>query len=512
MKSFFRAFTTLIALLSATLACNFPVRLARTVPEFTAENLRQTVEAMPSPAEDDKPSGEAGANPNSSGTFLLPTRAPTPEGPYFEYVTRPGDTLTGLSGRFGYGPGELQVDPPTPPQVYLPSGQSLYIPNRLAELSPAQLLLPDSELVYSPTASDFDTAAYVRQAGGYLNDHVETIEDDLLLSGAEIVQKVASELSVNPRLLLAIIDARSGWLFDHPAGAAQNRFPIGFRIPGREGLYEELRIAATQLNVAYYGWRAGDFTTIDFEDGPVLRLHPTLNGGSVAIMHLFTYFSNWEHWAEVLYGPESFSFRYHNLFGDAWGRAQAAGPLLPADLVQPDLELPFLPGTDWSLTAGPHNAWNAGTPLGAIDLAPILVEESCAVSAAWVTASSAGLVVRARHNAVALDLDGDGYEGTGWVIVYYHIAEKDMVAEGDFLGVDQLLGHPSCEGGRATGTHVHITRKYNGEWLSADGPVRFVLSGWSVEAGERIYAGRLVKGSQTVSADPSGRAGSNIRR
>jgi LasA protease len=502
----------LYALLLAIVACNFPMRLARSVPEFTAENLRQTVEAMPTPETAVEPLEGIAGTPPSSEPFSPPTLDPTPAGPYFEYVTRPGDTMAGLTGRFGFDAGELLLDPPLPEEVFLPIGQQVRVPNKLENLSPARLLLPDSELVYSPAASDFDIEGYVRLAGGYLNEHSETVKDQGVLSGAEIVHKVAAELSVNPRLLLAIIDVRSGWLFDHPPGAENERYPIGFRIPGREGLYEEIRIAATQLNLAYYGWRTGEFTTIEFDDGSALRLHPALNAGSVAIMHLFTYFSGWEGWVDSLYGPESFSFRHHNLFGDAWTRADKASPLLPEDLTQPELALPFYPNTDWSLTAGPHNAWNAGTPLGALDFAPVLIEEPCAVSTAWVTASAPGRVVRARDNVVALDLDGDGDEGTGWVLVYYHIAGQGMVAERSWLEKDQLIGHPSCEGGRATGTHVHVARKYNGEWISADGPVPFVLSGWRVEAGERIYAGRLVKGSQVVTADPSGRAGSTIRR
>ena len=31
------------------------------------------------------------------------------------------------------------------------------------------------------------------------------------------------------------------------------------------------------------------------------------------------------------------------------------------------------------------------------------------------------------------------------------------------------LGHPSCEGGNVTGTHVHLARKFNGEWIGAGG-------------------------------------------
>jgi len=98
------------------------------------------------------------------------------------------------------------------------------------------------------------------------------------------------------------------------------------------------------------------------------------------------------------------------------------GPLLPRGLEQPPLELPFVPGERWSLTAGPHNAWTSGTPRGALDLSPITGGEACAVSPAWATASAPGLVVRAADNAAALDLDGDGRESTGWVLLYYHLA------------------------------------------------------------------------------------------
>ena len=60
---------------------------------------------------------------------------------------------------------------------------------------------------------------------------------------------------------------------------------------------------------------------------------------------------------------------------------------------------------------------------------------------------------------------------------------------------------PSCEGGVATGTHLHIARKYNGEWILADGALPFVLSGWRVYAGDRPYQGKLVKGDKVITAD-----------
>jgi len=48
---------------------------------------------------------------------------------------------------------------------------------------------------------------------------------------------------------------------------------------------------------------------------------------------------------------------------------------------------------------------------------------------------------------------------------------------------------------------LHFARKYNGEWITADGPVPFVLSGWTAVAGDKPYQGTLVKGDQIITAD-----------
>jgi len=219
-----------------------------------------------------------------------------------------------------------------------------------------------------------------------------------------------------------------------------------------------------------------------------------------------------DRWMDSVYGADSFPALYTALFGDPWPRAQAAAPLIPSDLTQPTLELPFAAGERWSLTGGPHPAWNAGTPRGALDFSPISGGEPCAVSDWWATASAAGVIARAESNAVALDLDGDGLEQTGWVIVYYHLAEDGRIAAGTRVQSGTHLGHPSCQGGRATGKHVHVARKFNGEWIAADGPVPFVLSGWRAVADERNYYGALIRGAERVTSDSSGQQGSTIMR
>jgi hypothetical protein len=117
--------------------------------------------------------------------------------------------------------------------------------------------------------------------------------------------------------------------------------------------------------------------------------------------------------------------------------------------------------------------------------------------------------VRADNGAVIQDLDGDGLEQTGWVILYMHIESRDRVAPGTFLKAGERVGHPSCEGGLASGTHVHLARKYNGEWIPADQSLPFVLDGWVSRGTGDVYDGYLEKNGKTIEAW-EGRSPDNI--
>jgi hypothetical protein len=119
-----------------------------------------------------------------------------------------------------------------------------------------------------------------------------------------------------------------------------------------------------------------------------------------------------------------------------------------------------------------------------------------------VEAAAPGLVTRSENGVVVLDLDGDGREETGWVLIYLHIATQDRIPPGILVERAAKLGHPSCEGGIATGTHVHLARKYNGEWILADGPLPFTLSGWQAHAGTQPYQGALERDNKIVLACP----------
>jgi len=156
--------------------------------------------------------------------------------------------------------------------------------------------------------------------------------------------------------------------------------------------------------------------------------------------------------------------------------------------------------TTWALTGGPHTGWGTGAPFAAIDFAPPSVKGGCVPSQEWVTAVAPGLVIRSEPGIVVLDLDKDGDERTGWVVFYLHLATDGRAVVGMEVEAGQPLGHPSCEGGTSTGTHVHIARLYNGEWILAEGPLAFNLEGWVAHNGAAPYLGTLTRFGRTVTA------------
>jgi LysM repeat protein len=438
------------------------------------------------------------------------TTSPTPVPPVL-YYTQSGDTLPVLSVRFNVNPDEIISPETLPATSLLKPNLLLIIPNRLGNTTPADILFPDSEVVFSPSAVDFDVEAFVNEAGGYLSTYSQWLSTGNI-TGAQVIEKVAIENSINPRLLLALLEYQSNWVYGQPANLAQTEYPMGYIDYAYKDLYHQLAWAVQQLSIGYYGWRAGLLTELCFPNGETLRIAPTVNAGTVAIQYLFSQLYYAQQWAGNLYTPDGITGLHERMFGNYWVRAQSVEPLYPTDLSQPELELPFYAGTIWSLTGGPHSAWGKDGALSALDFAPAANENGCVESFEWVTASAPGVITRSENGVVVLDLDGDGNEQTGWAILYLHIATKDRVAVGTKLPLEGKIGHPSCEGGLATGTHVHIARKYNGEWILADGPMPFNLSGWTAHNGLAPYKGNLTKGDLIVTASTVGSYESRISR
>jgi murein DD-endopeptidase MepM/ murein hydrolase activator NlpD len=427
------------------------------------------------------------------------------------YYTQAGDTLPVVSVRFGVKPDEVSSPEDIPDTSLMHPNQLLIIPNRLVNTTSSQKLLPDSEIVFSPSAADFDVETFVNQAGGYLSTYDEWLGTTGKTSGADIISRIALENSINPRILLALLEYQSGWVYGNPSNLLQDEYPLGKIDLRRKGLYLQLAWAVNQLSIGYYGWREGLMTDIQFSDGVTARLAPDLNAGSVALQYYFTQIYDTTGWVQALNPEHGFPALYERMYGNPWMRALDVEPLYPPDLTQPTLILPFLIGQIWSYSGGPHGAWEHDGARAALDFAPGSSESGCVESAAWAVASAPGLVVRANHGVVVLDLDGDGFEQTGWVLLYLHVSDL-QVRIGQWVETSDLLGHPSCEGGVSTGTHIHFARKYNGEWIAADGSLPFILNGWIAQAGVNPYEGSLIRDGDSIQASVFGSGESLIMR
>jgi LasA protease len=433
-----------------------------------------------------------------------PVPAPTSERPEYkpgelvDYTAQDGDTLAALAARFNTTVDEIMAANPIIPReaTTMPPGLPMKIPIYYLPLwGTAYQSLPDHAFVNGPAQIGFSTSAFVSSTSGWLKQY-RVYAGEKMRTGAEVVDYVATNYSINPRLLLAILEYQSGAL-------TQPEFPtkeylLGFRRTNYETPYLQLVLAANILNNGYYGWRAGKLTEIELPDDSITRPDPWQNAGSVALQYYFSrIYSGDQFYASI--GPEGLARAYQTFFGNPWADSVIT---IPGSLQQPVFLFPFPDGQAWTYTGGPHTGWGKGEPFSALDFAPPAEHSGCfkVNQENYAIAMADGLVVRSDIDGLALDLDGDGDERTGWVIFYLHLASSTRAPLGKQLHARDIIGYPSCEGGEVTGTHIHIARKYNGEWILADGPLAFNLEGWVAHNGSQAYEGTLRRGALTVRA------------
>ena len=431
-----------------------------------------------------------------------PTKTPLPVRPEYnpgqlvDYLAQTGDTLPALAARFNTTIDEIRSANPQIPAdaTTMPPGMPMKIPIYYLPFwgTPFQIL-PDSQFINGPAAIGFDTKTFVASHPGWLKDYHAYVVD-ANHSGAEIVDIVATNYSVSPRVLLALLEYQTGAL-SQPVPPSGD-YPLGEVNYNYAGLYMQLIWAANTLNNGYYGWRTGSLTELQHTDHTIDRPDPWQTAATVAYQYYFSIRSSREEYARAI-GPDGMAHVYRSLFGDPWAVDQ---PHIPVSLQQPALTFPFPTGETWVLTGGPHTGWGSLLPWAALDFAPPAVVGGCIPTNQSAVAMADGIVVRSETGVVMLDLDGDGNEHTGWDILYLHIATVGRASVGQTLKRGDPVGYPSCEGGTATGTHVHVARKYNGEWIPADGALAFNLEGWVTHSGNAPYQGTLTRGNQTITA------------
>jgi murein DD-endopeptidase MepM/ murein hydrolase activator NlpD len=439
-------------------------------------------------------------------TPLAPTPIPAPTsgrpkyapGELVDYIAQNGDTLSALAARFNTTIEEIMEANLIIPReaTTMPPGLPMKIPIYYLPLwGTAYQSIPDHAFVNGPAQIGFSTSAFVSTISGWLKNY-RVYAGEKMRTGAEAVDYVATNYSVSPQLLLAILEYQSGALTqpEPPSG----EYMLGFRRVNYETPYLQLVIAANTLNNGYYAWRSGKLTEIELPDDSLFRPDPWQNAGSVALQYYFSRIYTGDPYYGAI-GPEGVARTYQTFFGDPWAESVT---VLPGSLQQPELRFPFVTGQLWAYTGGPHTGWGSGEPFAAIDFAPASEQSGCkpAEPDQYTTAMADGLVLRSDVDGTVIDLDKDGDERTGWILYYLHLATEARVPLGREVKAGEPIGYPSCEGGHVTGTHVHVARKYNGEWILADGPLAFNFEGWVAHNGSQAYKGTLTRGAAIVTA------------
>jgi murein DD-endopeptidase MepM/ murein hydrolase activator NlpD len=448
-----------------------------------------------------------GGTPAPSPIPFTPRPAYSP-GELVDYVVQTGDTLPALAVRFNTSTEEILTANTIIPSnaTTLPPGMPMKIPIYYAPFwgNPFHII-PDSLFINGPAQIGFNTQEFVDQHPGWLKNYVEYAADENR-NGANIVDYMALNYSVSPRLILALLEYKSGALTKAEIPADAQTYPLGYTEPNHHGVFMQLSWAANMLNNGYYGWRKGDIKTFDLLDGNIQRPDPWQNAATVSLQYLFSKLFSPDDFARAI-SQDGIAKTYTDLFGEAKPTAQ---PLIPGSLAQPPLRFPFAAKQTWAFTGGPHTSWGQGEPYAALDFAPPVTGGGCNPADETAIAMADGVIARSDPAEVVLDLDGDGEERTGWVIYYLHIATNGRILAGVKVKAGDPIGFPSCEGGEATGTHVHIARKYNGEWIPATGVLAFNLEGWVAQAGDQPYQGTMTRFSRTITASQYSDGSSHI--
>ncbi len=421
-------------------------------------------------------------------TFMpTPTRA-VPDTTAVYYTVRVGDTMSRIAILYGTTVESIMRLNNLGNADQLQIGQQLQVSLDAQYTGPADHLIPDSEMVLGPGYASFDVETFVSSHSGFLNPYVETVLG-VSMTGPDIVDMVSRQYSVGPRVLLALLELKGGWVTNPAPSYQQQLFPLDIVGPEYwQGLYHQLIMAADALNTGFYGWWYDTVWLLQTQDGAYTRYSEQLNAGTAGVQYLLA--KSAANNADLVNTLNGFTDVYRQLFGNPFD--YAVEPLTAPDTPGLDLTLPWSEGETWYMSGGPHPGWGTLGAFSALDFVTGERNIGCQISQGWVTAATNGLIVMSHDGMVLQDTDGDGDMGTGWVILYMHIASQDRVSVGSNLSIGDKIGHPSCEGGVSFASHLHLARRYNGLWIAVDDtrwPI--TLSGWTATPGSQAYEGTL---------------------
>ena len=331
-------------------------------------------------------------------------------------------------------------------------------------------LVSDGQFVWGPNVGDFDIGAYLDDLGSPLAAYAPDIE------------LWASYSSVNPKILITILELRYGWVsgFSESISEDEMRGTIEDTAMGLASTFYEHMHTWGALRPSFSPVPAIGPSVL-LQDGSAASLDPSLSSGTVALITSMAGDISLAGYESKLAGvTRDFSTIFGAMFPES-DPLDASNGIVPLNAPPEGMfQLPFPLGAEW-VASGPHS-WNGGSwppPFSSIDF--FTGGGSCAAPPnQYAVAAAYGTVNRPYGYSCWLEID----HGNGWVTSYYHLSN---LYSGAPIGRDGKVGTIACEtcaGGFATGPHVHFSLKYNGAYVSLEG-VDF--SGWTVHTGSVPY-------------------------
>ncbi len=348
--------------------------------------------------------------------------------------------------------------------------------------------LSDGQFVYGPNVGRFDVKDYLHAHATHLAPY------------AEALYGRAAYHSINPKVYLTLLELHSQLLSRPNPRTLEN--PFGLKGSGFLAQIDEL---STKMTAAYYAhlykYSAQPFATRNMDGfltpgGSLIQPNAEINAGTYAILAGLAAI-NTPNVDRLLDNsqPDGFYQTWQHLFENDDPLDERNRISIPQkdSLVAPTslLQLPFQRGLAWKF-GGVHDSSGCSglgtsgcdfTDASAMDFYPIGSTWGMDTSAMWVVAAGAGTPTRVSNCYFTVT------HADGWATSYYHLENTQvyagLVAQNDKIGViANSQAEATCNGGAASGPHVHFWLRHNGANVAINGTD---LSNWYVHAGRWSY-------------------------
>ncbi|TMP29400.1 M23 family peptidase [Pseudoalteromonas rubra] len=292
-----------------------------------------------------------------------------------------------------------------------------------------------------------------------------------LLPQLETLLHWAGHASINPKLLLALMEQQSQLLSDPSAKAFEQ--PFGSLVT-QSGFSAQLEAITTALSQRYYAFEQQQGQHSD-------ALHHTLNNTHSISPATFA--------LNVLLGAQSdvakVARHFQQLFGDALLNPQAQVQNASTESVTSNnnfyLNFPWPSGYAW-YSGGAHSNTGSGYPYSSLDFNNN--SGGWGSNTPWVQAAHGGTVTRYSRCNIRVT------HPSGYATQYYHMdalqyQTGDVIAAGAWLGrYANDYNTALCQGGQSSGPHLHFSLLYNGRFVSLHNTY---ISGYRIDVGNYNY-------------------------